>query len=126
MADVEVSSEKLSRLREIGIQIHVDDFGTGYSSLAYLHRFPITVVKIDRSFVEGLASKPESADVVKAIVSIAESLDFDVVAEGVEDEAQVAKLQELRCRYGQGHFLSPPMDAAALEAWAAARGRGVA
>jgi diguanylate cyclase (GGDEF)-like protein len=126
MDDVEESAEKLARLREIGIQIHVDDFGTGYSSLSYLHRFPITAVKIDRSFVAALVGQPESADVVKAIVSIAESLDFDVIAEGVEAEGHVAKLEELRCRYGQGRFLAPPMDASALEAWAAARARSVA
>ncbi len=126
MDDVEASAEKLAALREIGIQIHVDDFGTGYSSLSYLHRLPITAVKIDRSFVAGLASQRESADVVKAIVSIAESLDFDVIAEGVEAEAQVASLEELRCRYGQGHHLAAPMDAAALEAWAAAGARSVA
>ena len=71
----------------IGIQIHVDDFGTGYSSLSYLHRFPITAVKIDRSFVAGLPGHPESEEVIKAIVSIAESLDFDVIAEGVETAA---------------------------------------
>jgi predicted signal transduction protein with EAL and GGDEF domain len=126
MDDVEESADKLARLREIGIQIHVDDFGTGYSSLSYLHRFPITAVKIDRSFVAALVGQPESADVVKAIVSIAESLDFDVIAEGVEAEGHVAKLAELRCRYGQGHFLAPPMDASTLEAWAAARARSVA
>jgi EAL domain-containing protein (putative c-di-GMP-specific phosphodiesterase class I) len=126
MDDVEISADKLARLRDIGVQIHVDDFGTGYSSLSYLHRFPITAVKIDRSFVAGLGAQRESADVVKAIVSIAESLDFDVIAEGVEAEVQVARLEELRCRYGQGHLLASPMDAAALEAWAAARARSVA
>jgi EAL domain-containing protein (putative c-di-GMP-specific phosphodiesterase class I) len=123
--DVETSAARLTALRALGVQIHVDDFGTGYTSLSYLHRFPITAVKIDRSFVERLASEPESADVVKAIVSIAESLDFDVVAEGVEREAQIATLERLRCRYGQGLFLGPPMEAAALEAWAAARPAGV-
>ncbi len=125
MGDVEASAARLASLRGTGIQIHVDAFGTGYSSLSYLHRFPITAVKIDRSIVEGLTAQPESADVVRAIVSIAESLDFDVIAEGVEAEAQVSMLQQLRARYGQGRFLWPPMDAAALEAWAAARVRDV-
>jgi diguanylate cyclase (GGDEF)-like protein len=123
MGDLESSAARLAALREVGIQIHVDAFGTGYASLSYLHRFPITAVKIDRSIVEGLVAQPESAGVVKAIVSIAESLDFDVIAEGLEAEDQVAALQELRCRYGQGRLLSPPMDAAALEAWAPARVR---
>ncbi len=126
MDDVEASAAKLALLRDMGIQIHVDDFGTGYSSLSYLHRFPITAVKIDRSFVAGLPSHPESEEVIKAIVSIAESLDFDVIAEGVEGEAHVARLEELRCRYGQGHFLSPPMPVDEVEAWAVGRPRNVA
>ena len=120
MDDVEASAAKLGRLRETGIQIHVDDFGTGYSSLSYLHRFPITAVKIDRSFVSGLPGHPESEEVIKAIVSIAESLDFDVIAEGVELPAQAEKLEELRCRYAQGYHLARPQGAAEVEAWAAA------
>ena len=119
MDDVEASAAKLSRLRDLGIQIHVDDFGTGYSSLSYLHRFPITAVKIDRSFVAGLPGHPESEEVIKAIVSIAESLDFDVIAEGVETAPQVAKLEELRCRYAQGFLLGSPMAAAGVEEWLA-------
>jgi EAL domain-containing protein (putative c-di-GMP-specific phosphodiesterase class I) len=127
MDHVEESAAKLSRLRDMGIQIHVDDFGTGYSSLSYLHRFPITAVKIDRSFVTGLPGHVESEEVIKAIVSIAESLDFDVIAEGVETPQQVQKLEELRCRYGQGLLLSKPAPAAELEAWAnGARNRSVA
>jgi diguanylate cyclase (GGDEF)-like protein len=127
MDDVEASAAKLSRLRDMGVQIHVDDFGTGYSSLSYLHRFPITAVKIDRSFVSGLPSHPESEEVIKAIVSIAESLDFDVIAEGVEQQAQAEKLEELRCRYAQGLLLARPLSAPELEAWAAgAKPRSVA
>ena len=127
MDEVEASAAKLSRLRDMGIQIHVDDFGTGYSSLSYLHRFPITAVKIDRSFVAGLPGHVESEEVIKAIVSIAESLDFDVIAEGVESPTQVQKLEDLRCRYGQGLLLAKPLPAAELEAWAnGAGGRSVA
>src|SRR6266568_6841 len=118
MDHVEESAAKLSRLRDMGIQIHVDDFGTGYSSLSYLHRFPITAVKIDRSFVSGVPGHVESEEVIKAIVSIAESLDFDVIAEGVESSQQVQKLEDLRCRYGQGFLLARPLPAAQLEAWA--------
>ncbi len=126
MDDVESSAAKLGRLRDMGVQIHVDDFGTGYSSLSYLHRFPITAVKIDQSFVAGLPLQAESEEVIKAIVSIAESLDFDVIAEGIEQEAQLARLEELRCRYGQGFLLSRPLDAAALEAWVSSPARSVA
>jgi len=126
MDDVEASAAKLAVLRDMGIHIHVDDFGTGYSSLSYLHRFPITAVKIDGSFVAGLPAHAESEEVVKAIVSIAESLDFDVIAEGIEQERQVACLEDLRCRYGQGFFVCRPLDAAAFEAWVAARARSVA
>ncbi len=121
MDDVEASAAKLVLLRKMGVQIHVDDFGTGYSSLSYLHRFPITAVKIDRSFVMDLPSRAGSEEVVKAIVSIAESLDFDVIAEGVEGQVHVAKLQSLRCRYGQGFFLSRPLPASEVEDWVAER-----
>ncbi len=127
MDEVETSATKLARLRELGLQIHVDDFGTGYSSLSYLHRFPITAVKIDRSFVTGLPGHLESEEVIKAIVSIAESLDFDVIAEGVETGVQIDKLEELRCRYAQGPALAKPMSAADLEAWvSASKARSVA
>jgi diguanylate cyclase (GGDEF)-like protein len=117
MDEVESAAAKLARLRELGVHVHVDDFGTGYSSLSYLHRFPITAVKIDRSFVSGLPGHHESEEVIKAIVSIAESLDFDVIAEGVETAAQVDKLEELRCRYAQGFVVAKPLAAAELEAW---------
>ena len=126
MDDVEASAAKLGLLRDMGIQIHVDDFGTGYSSLSYLHRIPITAVKIDGSFVAGLPAHAESEEVVKAIVSIAESLDFDVIAEGIEQQPQVACLEHLRCRYGQGFHLCRPLDAAAFEAWLLGRARSVA
>jgi diguanylate cyclase (GGDEF)-like protein len=127
MNEVEASAAKLARLRELGVQIHVDDFGTGYSSLSYLHRFPITAVKIDRSFVAGLPGHLESEEVIKAIVSIGESLDFDVIAEGVETTTQRDKLEELRCRYAQGLMIGRPMSAADLEVWVAgSKARSVA
>jgi diguanylate cyclase (GGDEF)-like protein len=123
MDDVTTTGGTLGRLRELGIQIHVDDFGTGYSSLSYLHRFPITAVKIDRSFVAGLPQKPESEEVIKAIVSIGDSLGFDVIAEGVETEGAAGRLGELGCRLAQGFHLARPMTAAALEAWVASNFR---
>ncbi|MFL5380168.1 MAG: EAL domain-containing protein [Myxococcales bacterium] len=117
----------LTQLKALGVHLLIDDFGTGYSSLSYLHRFPITAVKIDRSFVGGLPGHLESVEVIKAIVSIAESLDFDVIAEGVETATQVDRLEDLRCRYAQGHVVAKPMPASDLEAWvAAAKTRSVA
>jgi EAL domain-containing protein (putative c-di-GMP-specific phosphodiesterase class I) len=115
MVDVASTSGELARLRDMGSQVHVDDFGTGYSSLSYLHRFPITAVKIDRSFVSGLAGHGESDEVIRAILSLAASLNFEVIAEGVEAPEQVARLRELGCRYAQGfHFARPlPPDQAA-------------
>ncbi|HSM92842.1 MAG TPA: EAL domain-containing protein [Anaeromyxobacteraceae bacterium] len=126
MDDVTASAAKLAQLRDLGIQIHVDDFGTGYSSLSYLHRFPITAVKIDRTFVSGIPTHAESEEVIKAIVSIAESLGFDVIAEGVEAEAHAERLQALRCGLGQGYHLARPMPADALEAWAETRAKVLA
>jgi diguanylate cyclase (GGDEF)-like protein len=124
MDDVAASAAKLGRLRDMGMHVHVDDFGTGYSSLSYLHRFPITALKIDRSFVTGLATHGESEELVRAIVSIAETLKFGVIAEGVEDEEQLARLVRLRCQLGQGYLFARPMDAAEVERWAMPRAVG--
>jgi diguanylate cyclase (GGDEF)-like protein len=119
--DVEASAARLGQLHALGLQVHLDDFGSG-SSLADLHRFPIDAAKIDRAFVARLPSHRESEEVIRAIVSLAESLDFDVIAEGVETAAQARKLEDLRCRYAQGHHLCMPLAAADLEAWAVAAG----
>jgi diguanylate cyclase (GGDEF)-like protein/PAS domain S-box-containing protein len=111
MDDVEETAAKLARLREMGAAIHVDDFGTGYSSLSYLHRFPITAVKIDRTFVQGLNGNAESEEVVRAIVSMAQALDFEVIAEGVESPEQLARVRALGCRSAQGFLLGVPAPA---------------
>jgi EAL domain-containing protein (putative c-di-GMP-specific phosphodiesterase class I) len=124
MDDVATSAAKLARLRDLGMEIHVDDFGTGYSSLSYLHRFPITALKIDRSFIARLGTQGESEELVRAILSIAETLKFDVVAEGVERPDQLAKLMQLRCRYAQGYLFAQPMDPGAVEGWATPRAVG--
>jgi diguanylate cyclase (GGDEF)-like protein/PAS domain S-box-containing protein len=109
MEDLSATGSKLQRLRGLGVEIHVDDFGTGYSSLSYLHRLPITAVKIDRSFVSGLGAKGESEEVIRAIVSLADSLGFEVIAEGVERPEQLERLRALGCRYAQGFYFSRPM-----------------
>jgi diguanylate cyclase (GGDEF)-like protein/PAS domain S-box-containing protein len=96
----------LEALSEIGVRLVLDDFGTGYSSLAYLNRFPLDALKIDRSFIEALGVEQERTAIVEAIIGMARALSLDVVAEGVENEAQLSELQRLDCDYAQGHLFS--------------------
>ncbi|MBV9389240.1 MAG: EAL domain-containing protein [Chroococcidiopsidaceae cyanobacterium CP_BM_ER_R8_30] len=109
MENVESVTAVLLQLRDLGIELHMDDFGTGYSSLSYLHRFPVDVLKIDRSFIASMSS--EKAEIVRTIVMLAHNLGIEVTAEGIETEAQVAQLQAMQCQYGQGYFFSKPVDA---------------
>lgn len=101
----------LGRLRRMGVQIYLDDFGTGYSSLSYLQRFPIDVVKIDRSFVARMEPRREGHEIVRAIVTLAHNLGLRVVAEGIETADQLAELRTLRCGFGQGALFSLPVPA---------------
>jgi EAL domain-containing protein (putative c-di-GMP-specific phosphodiesterase class I) len=112
MGDAEKAIQILSQLRALGVQLSVDDFGTGYSSLSYLHRFPLNILKIDRSFVNDLSDKAESHEVINSIVGLARSMGLKVVAEGAEYEGQVEVLQMLGCDYGQGFIFHRPLDAA--------------
>ena len=99
----------LDELSEIGVCLVLDDFGTGYSSLAYLSRFPFDALKIDRSFVEGLGIEQERTAIVEAVIGMARALSLDAIAEGVENEAQLAELRRLGCDYAQGHLFSRPL-----------------
>jgi EAL domain-containing protein (putative c-di-GMP-specific phosphodiesterase class I) len=99
----------LNAIRRLGVGIAMDDFGTGYSSLGYLHRFPFDRIKIDRSFVGGLRSRPHAAAIVGAIVSLGRNLGMRTTAEGVEHEAQLARLRAQGCSEAQGYFLSRPV-----------------
>jgi diguanylate cyclase (GGDEF)-like protein/PAS domain S-box-containing protein len=114
--DPESAAAMLERLRDMGIHVGLDDFGTGYSSLNYLHRFPIDTLKIDRSFVRQMLEADENLQVVQSIVALAHNLSMDVIAEGVETDAQRHQLVALNCEYGQGFFFSRPVDSAAAEA----------
>jgi diguanylate cyclase len=106
----------LERLRSEGVRVAVDDFGTGNSSLTYLRGLPLDLLKVDRSFVAGLGATDADRTVTSAIVGLATTLGLGVVAEGVETAEQVGELVALGCTLGQGHHLSPPLDADQLEA----------
>jgi diguanylate cyclase (GGDEF)-like protein/PAS domain S-box-containing protein len=112
MGDIPEVTKSLGQLKDLGIKLSVDDFGTGYSSLSYLRRFPVDVIKIDRSFVMEVMSNPDNATLVETIVNMAHSLKLQVVAEGVETEEQLEFLRGLGCDFAQGFLFSRPLSAA--------------
>jgi diguanylate cyclase (GGDEF)-like protein len=120
MEDSQLAAEHLQRLRGMGVKLAIDDFGTGYSSLAYLKRFPLDLLKIDRSFIRDLPGDREDAAIAGAIVALAQSLELGVVAEGVENEAQEIFLHLLGCTCVQGFHYSKPLPLAAFDAFRAA------
>lgn len=111
MGDVEQTIKILSQLRALGVRFSIDDFGTGYSSLSYLHRFPLDVLKIDRSFVNGMNHDEERRQIVQTIMTLARNLGIEVVAEGTETDMQVDHLRSLGCDFGQGFFFSRALSA---------------
>jgi diguanylate cyclase (GGDEF)-like protein/PAS domain S-box-containing protein len=116
MADVEQAVGALHSLKEMGLALAIDDFGTGYSSLAYLKRFPVDTLKIDRAFVRNLPDDPEDAAIAMAITALGRALDLDILAEGVESEEQVTYLREVGCVFGQGYLFSCPLPAPEITA----------
>lgn len=114
MADVQRSVKTLEELRTLGVSLALDDFGTGYSSLNYLKRFPVNMLKIDRSFVQDVTSNPDSAAVTDAIIALAKSLRLNITAEGVETKEQLDYLQKRGCEEGQGFYFSRPIPADAI------------
>lgn len=111
MSNIAVAQQWIGDLRTAGLRLYLDDFGTGYSSLSYLKRFPMDTVKIDRSFIRDMAVDPGDQALVEAIINMAGSLGLKVVAEGVEDGAQLHLLQEIGCSHVQGYFFSRPLPA---------------
>jgi diguanylate cyclase (GGDEF)-like protein/PAS domain S-box-containing protein len=111
MQDVDWTIQRLHELKALSIQLGVDDFGTGYSSLAYLRQFPIDLLKVDKSFVGRLGVNPHDDAIVRSIVTLANDLGMQVVAEGIETAEQLAMLRELGCVYGQGYYFSRPLPA---------------
>jgi EAL domain-containing protein (putative c-di-GMP-specific phosphodiesterase class I) len=108
MQNTEGNLTRLKELKALGVRLAIDDFGTGYSSLSYLHRFPIDILKIDRSFVSRLTESSEGPRLARAVVMLGETLGLETVAEGVELEDQVTHLLQLGCVAGQGYYFSYP------------------
>lgn len=122
IGDPDVALSVLRELKSLGTRIAMDDFGTGYSNLAYLQELPLDVLKIDRSFVDRMTEDKDKAAIVRTIQSLAEALEMQTTAEGVETAEQAAKLKAIGCNYGQGYYFARPMTAAdALNYWAASR-----
>jgi EAL domain-containing protein (putative c-di-GMP-specific phosphodiesterase class I) len=116
MSRIDVVERVLAGIRALGVELSIDDFGTGHSSLAYLKRFPVQCLKIDRAFVRDLGQDAESAAIVRSIVALGHGLKMRIVAEGVETEDQLAMLRELGCDEYQGYLFARPLDAAAVPA----------
>lgn len=115
--DGDAALRVLRSLKDLGVQLSMDDFGTGYSSLSCLHRFPIDVLKVDRTFISNHQERRDTAAIVQAIVALAHNLHMSVVAEGIEKPEQIVFLQALDCDAAQGYLFAPPLDPAAAEAW---------
>ncbi|MED4454550.1 EAL domain-containing protein [Metabacillus fastidiosus] len=115
MININQSVTKLKQLKELGVSLSLDDFGTGYSSLNYLKKFPLDVLKIDKSFIHDIISDEQSTAIVKAIISVSKSLNLTVIAEGVETIEQLEILKSEKCDLAQGYYYSPPIPAYELE-----------
>ena len=116
MQETESTLARLRELKQLGVRLAIDDFGTGYSSLSYLQRFPVDILKIDRSFTDGLLRGDHDAAFVRTIVSLAEALGLRTIAEGVEQQEQFEELASLGCDAVQGFLFSRPVTPAAMEA----------
>jgi len=115
MDDNENVLDILRQLKRLGARLAIDDFGTGYSSLSYLHRFPVDILKIDRSFVERLSRTFDNAELAWTVVRLGQSLQLQTVAEGVEDSTQFLALRRMGCDIGQGFYFGRPMEGEDLE-----------
>jgi len=120
MTDMDKAIAVMGRLRDVGVSLSIDDFGTGFSSLAYLKKFPVQALKIDRSFVQDILLNPEDAAIASAIISLGQSLNLEVIAEGVEEAAQADHLRQAGCGNAQGYYFGRPVPAVEFFAKAAA------
>jgi diguanylate cyclase len=112
MADLSGARDVMKRLSQLGVRLAIDDFGTGHSSLAYLKQFPVQEVKVDRTFVQGVANSPVDSAIVRAIIDLANAMGISAMAEGVETQDQVTGLKLLGCEVAQGFYFSQPLTAA--------------
>jgi diguanylate cyclase (GGDEF)-like protein len=122
MRDADATAERLAALKELGVRIAIDDFGTGYSSLAYLRQFPVDALKIDRSFIKGIAGSTQSAALIHTLVRLGKTLSLETLAEGIEDRAQLRALQRQHCDQGQGFLFARPLEVAEIEHFLHAHG----
>jgi EAL domain-containing protein (putative c-di-GMP-specific phosphodiesterase class I) len=118
MSNINLTTMRLQELNTMGISIAIDDFGTGHSSLNYLKHLPINTLKIDRSFVKGCTKDRHDAEIIKAIITIAHSLDLKVIAEGVETSDQLQYVTSLGCDFVQGFLFSQPVGSEQISAYA--------
>ncbi|MHB8575669.1 MAG: putative bifunctional diguanylate cyclase/phosphodiesterase [Dehalococcoidia bacterium] len=116
MRDIELATLRLQALKALGVRIAIDDFGTGHSSLAYLRRFPVDALKIDRSFISGIESSHTAEAIIRTLVQLGKTLEIETLAEGIEMPDQLEKLQEEQCDQGQGFLFARPLDVTAVEA----------
>jgi EAL domain-containing protein (putative c-di-GMP-specific phosphodiesterase class I) len=121
MQDVELSLERLTELKQLGVKLAVDDFGTGYSSLNYIQRFPIDILKVDKSFIDAFNDDARKSALTATIIRLAEDLDLRPVAEGIERADQLEKLLDLNCDLGQGFYFARPMPPEGIDELLAAR-----
>jgi diguanylate cyclase (GGDEF)-like protein len=124
MRDAHASAGRLGALKDLGVRLAIDDFGTGYSSLAYLRQFSVDALKIDRSFIRGVAASSESAALIHTLVRLGKTLNLETLAEGIEDHDQLRALQRQDCDMGQGFLLARPLEVEAADAFLEAHGTG--
>lgn len=119
MENIVMTTQTITKLRALGIELSIDDFGTGYSSLSYLHSLPVSYLKIDRSFITRMIDGEGKSEIVHTIIKLAQNLKMKVIAEGIETSEQLIKLKMLNCEYGQGYIFAKPMEAKAAETFIA-------
>jgi EAL domain-containing protein (putative c-di-GMP-specific phosphodiesterase class I) len=117
MRDANETARRLTAIKALGVRVAIDDFGTGYSSLAHLRRFPVDALKIDRSFITGLAHSLEGESLIHTLVQLGKALSIETIAEGIEQPNELSLLREEHCDGGQGFLFAKPLDVAATESF---------